>query len=59
MTAFVTVGMTGIGLAQNNNYQSNSRPKPIKHAPEIDSASATAALALLAGGVLVVRARRR
>jgi hypothetical protein len=49
-------GVTGVCLAQSS--PSPWTPAP-RHAPEIDPASASAALALLAGGMLVIRGRRR
>ena len=61
----VVVGMTSVGLAQAYNNDSREergdlpRRLPPEHAPEIDSASATTALALLAGGLLIIRGRRR
>jgi MYXO-CTERM domain-containing protein len=57
----LVVGMTGVCLAQGSNQTSPSSANwnPWHHAPEIDPASATTALALLAAGLLVIRGRRR
>jgi len=58
----VMIGMTGVCFAQTIQPFGGSfgpRPVPIKHAPEIDPASATTAFALLAGVLLVIRGRRR
>jgi hypothetical protein len=61
---FIVVGMTSVGLAQaysdgdrEDRRDRGDRREP--HAPEIDAASATTALALLAGGLLIIRGRRR
>jgi hypothetical protein len=61
--ALLAVGMTGVCLAQGNNSSDLSNQDTNwhrrLHAPEIDPASASGALALLAGGLLIIRGRRR
>jgi hypothetical protein len=52
-TAVLLFGISGVCFAQGP-------PRPTTRAvPEIDPATATTALALLAGGTLVIRGRRR
>jgi hypothetical protein len=53
---FVAVVLV-IGLSSTGRADEDGTPP--RHAPEIDAGSATAALAMLAGGVLMIRARRR
>jgi hypothetical protein len=64
----VVIGMSSVALAQGGNQGGNNdkqnggtRPRPSTPnvAPEIDARSAVTALALLAGGLLMVRGRRR
>jgi hypothetical protein len=56
--AFLLVGMANVCLAQTVNVNIQ-QPTRTKHAPEIDLAAGATALALLAGGILVIRGRRR
>ena len=57
--AFVLVGMTSVCFAQPRPCATSDPACSPRRAPEIDPANATTALALLAGGLLVVRGRRR
>jgi hypothetical protein len=50
----ITIGLSTIAQAAPAGPRPASRP-----VPEIDPASAAGALAMLAGGVLMIRARRR
>jgi hypothetical protein len=75
VAATVVIGMSTVGYAQQGGpapptravpvvpdpggFRRVSPPTFIAHAPEIDPATATAALAMLAGGILMIRARRR
>jgi len=74
VAATVVIGMSTVGHAQQRGQAPPTRAVPVapetqfirvrppsstQAVPEIDPASATAALAMLAGGVLVIRARRR
>ena len=57
-TVFV-IGVSAVGHAQyplSRFPRMYPRPRAV---PEIDPASATAALAMLAGGMIVIRARKR
>ena len=54
----ILIGMSSVGFAQKNSGNGNNGNGK-KHAPEIDPASATTALALLTGGLLIIRGRRR
>jgi hypothetical protein len=67
-TTIVLIGMTNICFAQTQRgngwgggwpWWPEPTPTPVHRAPEIDPASATTALALLAGSLLVIRGRRR
>ena len=54
----------GIALADNAyaGFENNGKGKAKgrdKHAPEIDTGTAVSAAALLCGGVLIIRGRRR
>lgn len=59
--AIVLFAMTGVGLAQPGGDRPCETPEcsSWRHAPEIDPASATTAFALLAGGLLIIRGRKR
>jgi hypothetical protein len=43
----------------DNDHHDNNGPNSSRAVPEIDPATATTALSLLAGGLLVIRGRRR
>jgi hypothetical protein len=67
-TTILLIGMTGVCFAQTGkgnglgggwSWWPTPKPTPVNHAPEIDPASATTALALLAAGLFVIRGRRR
>jgi len=53
----LTIGLSAIGHAQPSTAFVG-RP-PVRAVPEIDPGSATAALAMLTGGMFVLRAKRR
>jgi hypothetical protein len=55
--AFVTA-LSVLGHAWDPGDDNNQGNEDQRSGPEIDPASATSALALLAGGLLVVRAKR-
>lgn len=52
--AFLLAGISGVLMAQSDNYLGN-----FNCAPEIDAASAGTALALLSGAVLMIRSRKK
>ena len=59
--AFLVIGLSaGVALAQNNQGgDNNNQGQYGRRAPEIDLAAGVGALTLLAGGLLVVRGRKR
>ena len=74
VAATFVLGVTAVGYAQaprpapptravpvapETQFTRVGPPTSVSHAPEIDPATATAALAMLAGGILAIRARRR
>ena len=63
MTAALAVGMCAVGHAQdgddNSRHERWTDDDGPRAVPEIDPASASAALAMLAGGVFVIRGRKQ
>ena len=56
LLALLVIGTTGFAIGQTNNNDQNGNGQK---APEIDPSLAISALALLSGGLLVVRGRRK
>jgi hypothetical protein len=56
--AVASLGSAQMGFAKDND-KDKDKPKPTTAAPEIDPSSAMSALTLLAGGLAVIRARRK
>ena len=56
--AFASLGSAQMGFAKDND-KDKDKPKPTTAAPEIDPSSAMSALTLLAGGLAIIRARRK
>ena len=55
----LAVGITGLALGQNQNGQGqNGNSQGQNKAPEINPSLAAGALALLAGGILIIRRKR-
>jgi hypothetical protein len=54
--AVASLGSAQIGFAKDKD---KDKPKPSTAAPEIDPSSAMSALTLLAGGLAIIRARRK
>lgn len=52
--SLLAVGITGLALGRNGNNGNNGNNK----APEINPSQAISALALLSGGVLILRRKR-
>ena len=59
LLTLLACGTTGVALAQHHNNNGNNNNNNGNHAPEIDPSSAVSAVALLSGGVLVIRGRRK
>ena len=62
----LVIGLASVGRAQNQDgnggnggSQGGNNQGQLSQAPEIDPSVATAGLALLAGGLLVLRGKRR
>jgi hypothetical protein len=58
LTTLLVLGTAGLVLAQTVKPCASVNPT-CRAAPEIDPSAATGALALLSGGLLVIRARRK
>ena len=60
--SLLAVGMTGLALGQNGQGQNgqgqNGQGQNGHKAPEIDPSQAASALALLSGGILIVRRKK-
>ena len=54
--AVASLGSAQMGFAKDKD---KDKPKPATAAPEIDPSSAMSALTLLAGGLAIIRARRK
>jgi hypothetical protein len=57
--AFLLVGVSGLLMATGYDYNYNRDRNWNFCAPEIDAASASTALALLSGAVLMIRSRKK
>jgi len=53
------LAVASLGSAQIGFAKDKDKPKPSTAAPEIDPSSAMSALTLLAGGLAIIRARRK
>ena len=59
MAAVLVLAAASVGHAEGNQNQGNgNNGNRTRSAPEIDPTSAVAALAMLSGGIFVIRARR-